>query len=320
MWVSKYFGNNIDWGEYNTLALNLQSPKPQWDVLIQKKYVQKALDMRQEKHFFHWELEFPEVFYNEQGIHKENAGFDAVIGNPPYDVIAEKEQGINLDNEKSFFRDQENFIPALGGKLNFYKLFSALSISLTRANGNHGFIVPMAIIGDEQAELLRKYILNHMQLTNIEVFPQKDDPKDRVFEEAKLPTCIYILKKTSLNNPFLLRIHKGKYILETSTKVMISKIDIELLDPIGFSIPSMPGITANHILLGINLSKRSLCHHLGEVSPSQQGEVNLTTHCEFLSNEPVGPEVLRGAHVDRYQLHTDAKQGIPAYIKVSQFL
>jgi hypothetical protein len=35
--------------------------------------------------YFHWELAFPEVFYDEYGNRRgEAAGFDAVIGNPPY--------------------------------------------------------------------------------------------------------------------------------------------------------------------------------------------------------------------------------------------
>lgn len=33
-----------------------------------------------EARFFHWELEFPDVF------HEEGAGFDAVLGNPPWDI------------------------------------------------------------------------------------------------------------------------------------------------------------------------------------------------------------------------------------------
>jgi hypothetical protein len=37
------------------------------------------------KHFFHWELEFPNIFFDSQGQPLgERAGFDVVIGNPPY--------------------------------------------------------------------------------------------------------------------------------------------------------------------------------------------------------------------------------------------
>ena len=43
----------------------------------------KASQIAQEKSFFHWELEFPKLFF-ESGAPKENPGWDAVVGNPPY--------------------------------------------------------------------------------------------------------------------------------------------------------------------------------------------------------------------------------------------
>ena len=47
---------------------------------------------------FHWDLEFPEVFIDlENANWSENPGFDAVIGNPPYDVLAEKERKENCN-------------------------------------------------------------------------------------------------------------------------------------------------------------------------------------------------------------------------------
>ncbi len=37
--------------------------------------------------FFHWQLEFPEVAFDDKGHTKPDYGFDAVIGNPPWDKI-----------------------------------------------------------------------------------------------------------------------------------------------------------------------------------------------------------------------------------------
>jgi len=37
--------------------------------------------------FFHWELEFPEVAFDAAGERREGFGFDAVVGNPPWDKI-----------------------------------------------------------------------------------------------------------------------------------------------------------------------------------------------------------------------------------------
>ncbi|MER8219002.1 N-6 DNA methylase [Streptomyces sp. NPDC094143] len=39
---------------------------------------------------FHWEIEFPEVFFDTNGERRPNAGFDAIIGNPPWEGIAFK--------------------------------------------------------------------------------------------------------------------------------------------------------------------------------------------------------------------------------------
>src|ERR1019366_10751769 len=36
---------------------------------------------------FHWELEFPEVFYEDNGTKRERGGFDAILANPPWDLI-----------------------------------------------------------------------------------------------------------------------------------------------------------------------------------------------------------------------------------------
>jgi hypothetical protein len=43
---------------------------------------------------FNWEIEFPEVFFNEDGTLKENPGFDCVVGNPPH--------GANIEEIESF--------------------------------------------------------------------------------------------------------------------------------------------------------------------------------------------------------------------------
>ena len=39
------------------------------------------------RRLFHWELEFPEVFFDRDGDRRPHAGFDAVIGNPPWDML-----------------------------------------------------------------------------------------------------------------------------------------------------------------------------------------------------------------------------------------
>ena len=178
----------------------------------------------------------------------------------------------------------------------------------------------MALIGDAQAKPLRIYMLTQTQTLSLEAFPQKDDHNDRIFEEAKLSTCVYILNKRKPSASFSLRIHPGKLILTTSPQIDLTIKDVELLDPNELSIPSMPGTNAKHVALGIALAKRCSGHRFKEIAISQQGEVNLTTHAPFLSELPVGQEVLRGANVDRYEFNEEPKQGRPVYLQVKEFL
>lgn len=320
LWVSHYFGNGMDTKLYGSLSAMILGKDTFISAQQAHPYLAQSEVLAKEKRFFHWELEFPEVFYDEKGNRKPNPGFDAVIGNPPYDVLAEKEQGIDSEPDKQFYGNCPHLQSALGGKLNYYRLFSALSIWSARPNGYHGFIVPMALIGDAQAKPLRTYMLTRTQLSHVEAFPQKDDPDNRVFKEAKLSTCVYILSKHVSTAHFILRIHPGKLILASSPKVKLTKEDVGLLDSSELSIPSMPGTTANHVALGIALGKRSLGNKLGNIAVSQQGEVNLTTHASFLSDSPADPEVLRGANVDRYEFNREPKQGTPVYLHVSEFL
>jgi Alw26I/Eco31I/Esp3I family type II restriction m6 adenine DNA methyltransferase len=272
-----------------------------------------------ERRFFHWELEFPEVFFNDDGMPRESPGFDAVIGNPPYDVISEKEQEREVEMEKTYFTLSESFGAAVGSKLNFYRLFVAAAVSVLRENGAHGFIVPMALLGDSQAKPLRHELLTKQRLKRIEAFPQKDDPRDRVFFGAKLSTCVYVLDRAT-PAAFSIRVHPGREILNSSPRLQMSLKELRHFDPENLCIPCYPNATTDDFHLAIKLVDASGGKRLGEIAPSQQGELNLTTHARFLSDKPVGPVALRGANVGRYLFNDTPKQGEPKYLFRDQFL
>jgi hypothetical protein len=59
--------------------------------------------VRARERFFHWELEYPEVLLDEA-----RAGFDAVLGNPPWDKV--------LPSKKEFYAQRDMLVRALGGE------------------------------------------------------------------------------------------------------------------------------------------------------------------------------------------------------------
>ncbi|MBI3592846.1 MAG: N-6 DNA methylase, partial [Nitrospirae bacterium] len=221
--------------------------------------------------------------------------------------------------EKEFFSQNDIYRPAVGSKLKFYRLFSAVSLDLLKSKGMHGFIVPMALLADKQAMLLREFILKKNCLQKVEALPQKDDPTNRVFPEAKLSTCIYILckQKPSLFN---IRIHPGRDILDSSTHLTIKPSQIEEFDKENLSIPSYTTMTTKDFNLALKLDKVSDGMILKHFASSQQGEVNLTSHAEYLTDEEKGQVILRGAHINRYEFQEQPKQGVPMHLDVKRFL
>ena len=63
-------------------------PALRGEIAVDERYgqaIDRARGLWEQKRFFHWDLEFPEVFVDLAGRDwAEDGGFDAVIGNPPY--------------------------------------------------------------------------------------------------------------------------------------------------------------------------------------------------------------------------------------------
>lgn len=79
LWCALWFwpGEKLDLALMpNDFALERLSPEQ----------METLLSIAGDNHFFHWELEFPEVFG------QERFGFDAILGNPPWDISKPKSQ------------------------------------------------------------------------------------------------------------------------------------------------------------------------------------------------------------------------------------
>ena len=208
-WVSEHFGAK---GARNFLKVGgdvaslLRSPE-KLSPQVQKLLVE-IKRLKAEKRFFHWELEFPEVFYDQTGA-KEHPGFDTVLGNPPYvrSELADKE-------ERSFLMKSGQF-QRLWGRFDLYLAFLEQGLELTTSNGHFGMIVPDAVLTINYGIAFREWILRNYSLLSI-----LDLSSLRVFEDAAVAPTIMIIRKDWGMSDLTTSIHKFNQTKISTTVVL----------------------------------------------------------------------------------------------------
>ncbi len=318
-----------------------------WD----RKVVAQTLAAAEGRRFFHWELEFPEVFYGpvaqpgkgakrlararttsvalqaavaagqqagQQNIDRiADGGFDAVIGNPPYDELSEFAAGRELP-EKAFFHEYPLYHDALGGRMNVYRFFIARSMWLMAAKARHSFIVPMSLLGDNFTAPLRRRLLTEGLIRCVSAFPQKDDPNNRIFFEAKLSTCIYVSSKPGDTGCKMhIRTYPGRSVDDACEACKMDLKAIRLLDPEGLSIPTCSQGDLNRIQRMYAFCRSAPLRDIAEVYP---GEVMITKDTQhLLTSAEKGIELVRGANVGRYYFEALPKQGDALFLDLEKF-
>ena len=126
-------------------------------------------------HAFDWPVQFAPIM--------KAAGFDAIIGNPPY--IFTRNEGIAEEEKEYFYREYKH----QSIQLNTFGVFVEKSHSLLKTDGLLGFITPNNWLTIDTFMPLRAFILREtgkLKITNI---------LDRVFEAADVDTCIVVFHK-----------------------------------------------------------------------------------------------------------------------------
>ncbi len=117
--------------------------------------------------FFHWELEFPEVFFDASGAPRPDAGFDAAIGNPPWEMVradsgpedARSHARATAAAVVRFSRDAGVYSSQSDGHANRYQLFVERTMALTKPGGRFGLVLPAGAIADHGSARLRQRLI-----------------------------------------------------------------------------------------------------------------------------------------------------------------
>ena len=142
---------------------------------VANRYLKASEELTARHRFFHWELECPEVFFAADGTRLANGGFDAVLGNPPWDMMRADDPSGDANGRARdvphrvlrFTRDAGNYVAQSDGHANCYQLFAERAVSLARAGGRVGLVLPAGLATDTGSAALRRLLLTRCDVDAI---------------------------------------------------------------------------------------------------------------------------------------------------------
>jgi hypothetical protein len=221
---------------------------------------------------FHWELAFPEVFFDAAGRLRPDGGFDAVLGNPPWDMLR-ADTGSSADRAAAraatgaalrFYRLSGVYRLQGAGHANRYQLFLERALQLARAGGRIGLILPSGLATDHGSAALRRRLLD---ATTVDTWLGLDNRR-RIFPIHRSIRFV-VLACTNAGRTDVLRFRCG--VTDTAdlddggagASLSISRSRLEAWSPGQLSIPEVPDATALALLSRVSLRVPALADETG---------------------------------------------------------
>ncbi|ELY77252.1 Eco57I restriction-modification methylase domain-containing protein [Natrinema gari] len=160
-----------------------------WEKIEQQDWFKSAQAMAEEEHFFHWELEFPMAFYDQNGERKSDTGFDAVIGNPPY---------VRMEEFKRAKNYLANNYVTHAARSDLYIYFIETSTDILNEGGRYGSIVSNKFLRSNYGKPVRSLLGNKTNIQSIIDFGGLP-----VFPDATVRSAILISENHSHSDEML---------------------------------------------------------------------------------------------------------------------
>jgi len=155
--TAEQFGLDVPDGVYEEMAGAIER-EAEWAELREEEWFASAQAMADDEDFFHWELEFPEVFFGADGEKRADAGFDAVVGNPPY--VRQEHMG-----DWSEYLSSEYTVFTSAADL--YTYFIEHGYEVLRQGAHLGYIVSNKFTRAEYGQPLRNFLRTRTRLETI---------------------------------------------------------------------------------------------------------------------------------------------------------
>ena len=186
VWVSRAFGNRLG-GElaslHGTEVLDAARGVHTAFGPAHREAIARSENLAAEHRFFHWDLEFPEVYADlERGVWRNAPGFDVVIGNPPY-VRHEQVAGL-----KPFLAAAHADVH--DGAADLYVYFVHQGLALLRPGGRVAFVLANKWLRAGYGEALRRFLAERGETERIVDFGHA-----AVFPDADVFPCLLVVRR-----------------------------------------------------------------------------------------------------------------------------
>ncbi|MCU0486207.1 MAG: Eco57I restriction-modification methylase domain-containing protein [Anaerolineales bacterium] len=253
-----------------------------------RQLAETALNAAREKRFFHWELEFPEVFFGpskasaQEIVLKDNPGFDAVIGNPPYI------QARNMDAESRVYY-YTRYKSAVE-KIDIFAFFCEQILHvLSRSKGQAGFVLSSSWLGQTSFTEMRRIIFE-------EFIPRKIifNPSSAFDANVETLCLLFDGKENNLNDKKLIL---GRFVNERIELIREVIAPYDRLAP-DYIINIHDSAEQSNLMIKIE----EVSEQLGEFSKINYG-LKTGDDTIFVAAEPIGSnpkKVIFGENVQSY--------------------
>jgi hypothetical protein len=228
LWLARWFGIDLEEDLYRT-ALDEQARAPGIRESRAPALVRQS--------FFHWELEFPDIFFDERGQRRVDGGFDAVVGNPPWERIKLQQNEFFAARSRSIataprasdrkrliaklaeddpalwseyqaakaqadqilrFVQKSGHFPLMGvGDTNLYAVFAERALDLVSPTGRVGILVPSGISSDHTTRRFFQKLIDERRLAELLDF----ENRKAIFEEIHRSFKFSIVLMTGPGDP-----------------------------------------------------------------------------------------------------------------------
>ena len=230
--------------------------------------VWKAKELAEGLQFFHWPLEFPEVF--------ERGGFDVVLGNPPWEQLQPEEVKFfssvgatriaQLSGEErkraiqaldrtdpslaaawkrhqrtihqmaNFARSSGRFPKSGTGKINTYAVFAELAWRLLGPRGRAGVVVPTGIATDDTTKHLFGALVDARALVSLFDFENRQfENRQRLFPavDSRTKFCLLTLAAGGRPEPaeFAFFVQRAEELRDPERRLTLTAEDFARINP-----------------------------------------------------------------------------------------